>query len=614
MRHCLLMLLAMAACSLQAQPLLDKPVTVRIQNQPLGRALEIIGETSGFSFSYGNRVLDPNRMVSVYADNRPLRQVLGNLLGSGYTYEQIGNHLVIKKAAPKTAETRPRSRYDYVISGYIRDEYSGSGLSQTSVFEGSGLSSTVSGDFGGYSLRFTSSSPKATIAFRRQGYTDTAVTLAWTASAMTLSLNMNAVNQPEPKPAADDIYAGDTGATVQTDTPKNQTASADTSTKRKVVAPISLEKLEQSLLPVEKWLVGTRAKIHAINVHDSFGRHMQFTLFPPAGTNGALSGRVTNKVSLNILAGYNGGVDGAEIGGLVNVLRGRMRGFQAGGLANVTGNMEGAQAAGVFNHVRGSVNGFQAAGIYNFSTGAGRGVQVSGVANINTRSFNGVQISGVTNVSGGNSSALQISGVANYARNVKGLQMSGFINVADTVRGTQVGVINIARYSTGGAIGIINIIGNGYHQLEFSTTDLHLAHVAWRSGTPGLYTILGAGFSGFSTHGFPAWGYFAGLGRAFRHGKTFSFNTDLTAHELMYRQHAMNLSTAVRLDLTFNLRLAKGLHLSAGPALTVMGTDSRLEEWTDYYSRWESRSMYRWSEGDYRIMAMAGGKVAVRFF
>lgn len=609
MRTLFTLLILCTGIRLQAQPLLDKPVTVRIQNQPLGRVLEIIGETGGFSFSYANRVIDPNRLVSVYADNRPLRQVLATLLGSGYAYEQIGNHLVIKKAPPKTTEARPRNRYEYIISGYVRDESSGGGLSQVSIFESSGLSSTVSGDFGGYSLRFTSGFPQAALAYRREGYRDTTFSIAWTAAPMSISLSMNAMNPPEPAP--DDIYAGDTGGRATADSSVKKT---DTAAKPKFIPPISLEKLEQSLRPVEKWLVGSRQKIHAINVRDSFGRHLQMTLFPPIGTNGSLSGRVTNKVSLNLLTGYNGGVDGAEMGGLVNVLRGNMRGFQAGGVANLTGSVQGAQLAGVFNHVRGGVSGFQSAGVYNFSTGEGHGVQMAGVANVNTRSYNGVQIAGVTNVSGGNSTALQISGAANYARNVKGLQMSGFINVADTVRGTQIGVINIARYSTGGAIGIINIIGNGIHQLEFSTTDIQWAQVAWRNGTPKIYTILGAGFSGFSVHGFPAWGYHAGIGRSWGYGRRLSMNADLTAHELMYRRHAMNLSTALRLDLTFSLKLAKGLHISAGPSLTLMGVDTGLEEWTDFYSRWQNRSIWDNNSGAYKLMAMVGWKAAVRVF
>jgi hypothetical protein len=81
-----------------SQPLLQKPVTIRLQNQSLGRALEIIGETGGFSFSYSSGVINPNKIVSVNADKRPLLYVLNELLGKEYKYEQIGNHLVIKKA------------------------------------------------------------------------------------------------------------------------------------------------------------------------------------------------------------------------------------------------------------------------------------------------------------------------------------------------------------------------------------------------------------------------------------------------------------------------------------------------------------------------------------
>ena len=587
-----------------SQPLLQKPVTIRLQNQSLGRALEIIGETGGFSFSYSSGVINPNKIVSVNADKRPLIYVLNELLGKEYKYEQIGNHLVIKKAnIQKPAVVAEKRKYNYIISGYLRDEESGEGLYQVSIYEKTGLSSAISSDFGAYTLQFTLVNTRTSVTFQREGYADTSVDIIWSDKPIELNLNLISTSEKE-KPndttSAVIASAADTGkAQLPDNKPK----------------PIDLSKLKQKLRPAEKWIIGTRQQVHLLNIKDSFQRAMQLTFFPPVGTNGILSGQVTNNFSINLLAGYNGGVNGFEIGGLINLLRGNMKGFQAAGIGNIYNNMNGMQLSGIFNHGKGGANGFQAAGIYNITQSKGRGVQLAGISNINRSEYKGVQIAGINNFSGNNSSVLQIAGICNIAPKVKGLQLAGIVNMADTVKGSQIGLINIARYSTGVSIGVINIIGNGHHQLELASTDIQFAQIAFRSGSKNVYTILGSGFSGFSSNNFPAWGYFAGIGKAFGYGKRLSANIDFTAHELMYRKHAMNLSTAARFDFTFNLKIMRGLHLSAGPSLTVMGMDTRLEEWTGYYSKWQDRSVYfRSIEQHYGIMALIGWKAAIRFF
>lgn len=593
-----------------AQSLLEKPVTVRIQYQTVSRALEIIGETGGFSFSYSGGIIDGNRKISLNAENRPLKQVLTQILGPGYVYEQIGNHIIIKKStSPTVKNSKPqKTKYEYVITGYIRDEQSGQNIMQASIFALNGAGSAISGDFGAFDLRFTLNQPETMIGVRREGYLDTNINVAWQTAPIKLNINIQPL-KTEPE-----------NVLTEADSNSNPPADSGVQNISKIrskplnIPPLNLKALEESLLPIEKWFSAKSQRIHEVNVKDSIGRFAQFTFFPPAGSNGRLSPVFTNNISINLLAGNNGGLNGAEIGGLVNVLRRDMSGFQAAGLANVSRSSNGAQLAGVFNHVKGGVKGFQAAGVYNLSNGKGSGVQMAGVANMNGTDFNGVQLAGVSNTSGGNSEVLQIGGVVNYAKKIKGLQMAGFLNIADSVKGSQIGVINISRHTSGAAIGIINIIRDGYHQLETGSTDLQWAQIAWKSGTRKLYTIFGSGFSGFSSFNKPAWGYFAGLGTSIGYGRRFWLNLDLTAYELMYRKHAMNLSTAARFDVNLNFRLARGFHLSGGPALTIFGADTRLEEWTDYYSRFENRSFNVYKYQDYKVIGMVGWKMALRFF
>lgn len=64
------------------------------------------------------------------------------------------------------------------------------------------------------------------------------------------------------------------------------------------------------------FLVSKAQKIHSLNLGNFFmALPYQMSLVPGAGTQGKLSSQVVNKVSINMIGGYTGGVRGAEIAG-----------------------------------------------------------------------------------------------------------------------------------------------------------------------------------------------------------------------------------------------------------------------------------------------------------
>ena len=69
----------------------------------------------------------------------------------------------------------------------------------------------------------------------------------------------------------------------------------------------------------------------------------QITFAYPLGTNGTDAMHVSNSFSFNVLYGLNGGLDGIELGGIMNYNIGDVSGFQLSGIANA--NME--QTSGV---------------------------------------------------------------------------------------------------------------------------------------------------------------------------------------------------------------------------------------------------------------------------
>ena len=85
---------------------------------------------------------------------------------------------------------------------------------------------------------------------------------------------------------------------------------------------------------------------------DYFTSPFQFTfLFPPLSTNGFHNSRTVNKISLNLLLGRSGGVDGVELGGFINSDKYFVKGMQVAGFGNISGGSAiGAQVSGFFNY------------------------------------------------------------------------------------------------------------------------------------------------------------------------------------------------------------------------------------------------------------------------
>jgi hypothetical protein len=168
-------------------------------------------------------------------------------------------------------------------------------------------------------------------------------------------------------------------------------------------------------------------------------RKAQATFAHPIGTNGDEAPQVVNNFSFNLLYGISGGVNGAEIGILIN---------------NTNGNVKGFQFAGIGNSVSGSLNGFQATAIYNTGSGKIRGAQFAGITNINRNNVNGATISGITNVISGDTKGFLFSGLGNNIGGMSsGFQGAGLYNlIEEESSGAQfAGLSNINLKDTRGA-------------------------------------------------------------------------------------------------------------------------------------------------------------------
>jgi len=599
---------------LQANDVLERRIDVRFNQTPLKNAMAEIARKGGFEWSYNAGIIDADRKVTLFIQGQTVRETLVLLLGDAYTFKQSGEYLILKKIK------KPGQR----LSGYITEPRNGQKVANATVYDRQTLRSTTTDVNGYYELPVT---PRSEIVVSKLAYRDTILQVtSQTPRFLKLEIHLDTVPQEK--------------------TPLETVA----------------ERLNETTRELERFFVTSTQKLSALNVQDSLHRRFQVSLLPKIGTNHVLSGSVVNDWSVNLLAGYSKGNRIAEVAGIGNITRQNVRGLQAAGVFNdVHGNMTGFQAAGVYNRVADTIQGIQAAGIFNHAYyGRGAALQAAGIANFVTKGRFAIQAAGIANYAD-TISTLQAAGIFNYASNANaalqaagicnvnrqgivrmqaagisnlgdtiiGLQAAGLVNVADTVAGAQIsGFFNRARKVKGAQIGLINVAGDisglqigllnfsrrgGYIALEVSVNEVQSANIAFKSGTPFLYTIFTAGATPGASGRELLWSYGAGLGAYARLNRWSGINVDLIHRHLNAGYHDDALQEWEQCAIGFDLKLSRHLSLAFGPTANLFISDATPESQSIRSLVTPKKVPSSTIDGDERLTAWLGGTAALRF-
>ena len=413
-----------------------------------------------FYFSYNSNSIEQDSLVTLTATNKSVRQLLELLFPDNYEFRESGNYIIIRKAPIRmtflTNKAVTEDRF-YTVSGYVMDDESGHWIHNASIYEKRLLASTLSNTNGYFKLRFKEKTKAVVLTVSKEFYRDTTFAIdagynqQVSITLLPVTSGLVTIISPEDYFAPEQLKVR-----VQTDT----TTTEYTYTKSDSV------KVERR--GIGRFLVSSQQRIQSVNLKQFFiSRPFQVSLTPGLGTHGHLSAQVTNNISFNVFGGYNGGVNGVELGGLFNIDKKDVQSVQLAGLFNlVGGHMKGVQVAGISNTVMDSAAGFQVGGISNVVTGKFSGFQLGGVYNHASGHMNGFQLAGVGNFAKQPVKGVQIAGVVNISnKELDGTQIAGVVNYAKRLKGLQIGLINIADSSDGYSIGLINVILNGYHKL-----------------------------------------------------------------------------------------------------------------------------------------------------
>ena len=534
-----------------AQDVLDQQITITKHQQRLDNVLQSMSKEGNFYFSYSSDLFKRDSLVSIALDHRTVRQVLDTLFRGRLEYKVNGNYIILRKAPPPAVTPAPHTGPEdkkYVVKGVILDENTGEAISQASVYDKQGLIATLSDEEGFFTIRLKNRSSPAALTVSKAFYEDTTVRIEpGVNQKITITVSPSSINKkmvtigPEGYLPSDSIRVELDGAPVY----------------------LRQDPIRVEMSGLGKLLLSSKLKMQSINLRKYFIQQpFQLSLVPGLGTQGILSPQITNKLSLNIIGGYTAGLNGVELGGVINIDKKKVQGLQAAGVANVVGGpVKGVQLAGSHNIVLDSVQGLQAAGIGNFNKGKLKGVQLAGVMNKVSDSVEGMQAAGIINIAKGQ---------------VKGLQLAGVVNRTSRLRGVQIGLVNIADTSEGYGIGLINIVKHGMHEISLYSDEVTPLNIAYRSGNDKLYTIVLAGYNPSNDRKSYIYGF--GLGHRFHLSKTLSLDPELSNEHFIVDgwSNYKHTNFISKFNLDLRVRLGKYISLSGGPSLAIYSFDKKI--------------------------------------
>ena len=504
----------------KAQDYLSREVKLDVHSNILRMVLDTIGRQAGFIFSYNSTDIPGDSLVS-FKGQMAVETVLDQVLREKYDYKVMPGYVILRYA-PYTfrIETQPPvvTRRGILLSGVVVDEATGRKLKNVSIYEKTNLVAALTDKNGYFQIPLSSDSGSVTLTVSKLWYHEIALTILPTVKVETHSNQVN-------------LMYLDTGG-----------GSA----------------VNHSFLG--KMFISTRQRIQSLNISDFMVRRpYQFSVIPKWNTRGEMSGQVISKFSLNLLAGYNAGVHGFEVGTIANLNRAEVDGVQLSGIMNVVGGKsEGLQAAGITNQV------YQ----------QGQGVQLAGLRNKVNRSYSGLQAAGLINRVGGEMEGLQLAGLVNSASHLRGAQFSGLLNKARTASGLQMGLINILDSASGASIGLVNVARNGgFYQVSLFANESSMANVAVKSGREGFYSRVIFGIGRKDVNDF----YFGfGVGHIFPSKRKVKISWDGAVENYMRRgNNKVNLLYTSSLEFHFPLAVKTGVFV--GPSINVFGKEQDLK-------------------------------------
>jgi len=163
-------LLFIVSCSLQSfSQNLEKKITLKAREKPLGELLLEISRKGNINFSYNPQSIPIEKPVTIHAGNKSIRSILEEILGkNGIRFFTLENQVVLKmnSSSPELQTTDlPLSRPKYSISGFLKEKSTGEVMIGANVYAKGTSLGTTSNAYGFFSLTLPSGHYSIVISF-----------------------------------------------------------------------------------------------------------------------------------------------------------------------------------------------------------------------------------------------------------------------------------------------------------------------------------------------------------------------------------------------------------------------------------------------------------------
>src|SRR6187455_4508 len=161
------------------QAILQKNVSLEVNNQRLDNVLEILSNKGDFYFSYNSSIIKKDSLVSFRASNKTVKEILSLLFNTTYEFRESGNYIIIRKAPIRMTLVTQKGVTEekiYSVSGYVYDEQSGAAINEASIYEKTILASAMTNTDGFFKIKLKSGKTStAELTVSKEFYEDTTI-------------------------------------------------------------------------------------------------------------------------------------------------------------------------------------------------------------------------------------------------------------------------------------------------------------------------------------------------------------------------------------------------------------------------------------------------------
>ncbi len=156
--------------------ILQKRVSLKIQDRSIASILDLISEQAGVYFSYDASLVDSEKQVSLKAINKTINEVLSEILGTNdFVFKELNNHIIITfRETTVAVETDGPSdsvkTQPLLFSGKVIDKKTREPVQFASVSLFKKPIGTITNQDGEYTLKINPANRLDTIAFSCVGY------------------------------------------------------------------------------------------------------------------------------------------------------------------------------------------------------------------------------------------------------------------------------------------------------------------------------------------------------------------------------------------------------------------------------------------------------------